>query len=199
MFDNSYICPRCHYSTIYKKRMRSHFNRTTLCYKRTDLELTTEVQEAVLRDHVYYPPKKGSKPKSSPVRTVKINKQVNNIITNHHHMVTFVGKLDYKQKIKLLQKYQGIKLIGFEEDFEETFESKTQKLEDNSYPRPYQLSEGNFYQLVDDVTRIDQNRISQMNIIFNKKINRILFFSCGHWDSHLVERGVTELINNLKS
>jgi len=59
----NYICPRCGYQAPRKGTMRRHFNKQKICRNTYQIELSDEVKEIVLRDKVYYRPKRGRRSK----------------------------------------------------------------------------------------------------------------------------------------
>lgn len=53
-----YTCPRCGFFSIYKNNIRAHFRRQQVCAGLIDnrIELTPELKNLVLINHVYKPP-----------------------------------------------------------------------------------------------------------------------------------------------
>jgi hypothetical protein len=54
-----FTCPRCGLTTFQKGDMRKHLNRKTpcQCVHESQLQLTDEIKEIILRDRVYHVPK----------------------------------------------------------------------------------------------------------------------------------------------
>ena len=56
MSPKDYLCPRCDYCTRDKSTIYKHFHRKNVCKNINQVELTEEILEIVLRDHVYHAP-----------------------------------------------------------------------------------------------------------------------------------------------
>ena len=181
MDNNSYVCPRCGYSNNLRFEMKRHFMRKTSCRNTNNIELTEDIRAYVLLHKVYHPPKKEDK------------------IINYNVLMNFIGRMDYEQKLEGVLDYQQQKLIDFEDGLETKFERKLGKLENNDFPVAYQLDKRDLFSLVNDVTRINSEQINQLNILFDRRVNRILFYSCKKWDDQIVDHGITDLIRYLQS
>lgn len=66
-----YECPRCGYSTEWRKNMRKHLvEKKKPCPNFKNLELTDEIKNTVLDSRRYYPPKKEPEKKNVHRKTV---------------------------------------------------------------------------------------------------------------------------------
>jgi hypothetical protein len=180
-----YQCIRCGYSTKRKDDMRKHlYSIKSQCpTTKNDLELTEEIKQHILNYRVYKPP---------------VNKP-NTQITNYNLICNFVGKMTNTEKLEHLLNHTQQKLIDFEDGLESKFESKIDRLANDNFNIPYQLEDKDLYGLINNVTRIDADQFDRLNIIFDKKVNRILFYSCQQWDSTIADYGIIDLVRYLQS
>ena len=182
-----YYCPRCNYQTTHKSNIRTHFKRQKVCANKNGIELTDDIREIVLRDHQYHYKKKD--------KTITINQTISqyNILSN------FINQMDMIDKINHLLFYQNKQIMDIEENLDVHFEKRIKKLEDDQFKIPYQLSQDDLIELINDVTKINRERIEQLNVLFDKKINRFKFYRTNEWESYIEDGGVKELISLIKS
>lgn len=182
MPDNNYICPRCNYNTEYKKNVRRHLhdNKKT-CPNNNDLELTDEIREIVLRDRKYHPPKKVTK------------------IVNYNTLNKIVIGMDFTEKMEYFLEYGNKKLLDFEDDLEDHFEYRNNRLVKNIHQGGYFLTESDFVKLIDDVTKIDRENVEKFNIFYQKTVKRFQLYRGTSWESYIEEDGARELVSLIKS
>jgi hypothetical protein len=164
--------------------MKKHFNRKTPCRNTHNVNLTEEIKDYVYEHKVYHPPAP-SNPKQ--------------VVNNYNFLANFISKMDYDEKLEHVLGYQQQRLIDFEDGLDQRFERKLDRLDKNDYKQPYELTEKDLFGLINDVTKINSDQLNYLNVLFDKKVNRILFYSCEKWDSSIVEYGIADLVRYLQS
>jgi len=185
-----YICPRCDHETNQRNDMRRHFNRKNKCHDKNNLELTDEIKQTVLDNHRYHPPKKEKE---------TVSNTINQTVNNYNTLNNFIGQMDTCEKISYLLGYENKQLQDLEDSLDKRFEKRIERLNNNSFKVPYQLTSSDFLKIINDVTKIDKRQIECFNIIFDKKINRIKMYRDKQWEPFLLNIGIGELISLIKS
>jgi hypothetical protein len=183
-----YQCPRCGYETSEKDRVRRHlYGNKKACPATLNLiDLTDEIRAFVLENRQYSLPKK------------EIG-QIQNIVNNFNILNNFVNQMDSSDKLTHLLDHQNKKMLGFDDKLENYFENRIKRLEDTSFKAPYTLTQSDLIELVDKLTRVDKNRLEELNVLFDKKIKRFLIYQDSEWANYFEETGITELVNLIKS
>lgn len=85
--DKSYVCPRCGYKTLQKNDMRRHlYSKKRICPSiRLKIDLTDEVKQDIMDNHVYHPPKQTTKPNNC--KKAKISQAMRIVVWN-----TYIGE-----------------------------------------------------------------------------------------------------------
>jgi hypothetical protein len=170
--------------------MKRHFESKKPCQNKTGILLTDEIREHVLTYHTYKVEKKNPK---------HVINQFNQTVNNYNTLNAFITQMPFPNKINLLMDYQNKKMIDFEDDLEKTFSGQVDRLENNSYPNGYYLDLQGILNLVDIVTKVKKDHLERFNILFDKTVKRLKYFSCGDWDTFLEDIGAKEVIKLLKS
>ena len=182
-----YVCPRCNYTANRKPEMRRHFTRIRPCSDENNLILTDEIKQAVLDNHKYHPPK--------PNPTQNVLK----IVNNSNVLNKFVANMCTIDKVNYVLDHQQKRLTCFEDSLENRFENKTNRLLKDKYPGGYFLFEGDFYKLIDSVTKINGDRIEEINFYYKKAVKRFELYSGTTWETFIEEEGANELVRLIKS
>lgn len=177
----NYKCPRCEYSTPFKKYMKAHLYKKKPCPNISNLELTDMIREKVLSDHIYHKP---------VAKKTSINIQ-NNILYSTINQLNPTDKL-----IKYLD-YNDTKLIGFGDQIENKYEEIINNLDNDKYKYGFKLDHDDILKTVDTLMQ-SNNSFDEFNVLFNQKLNQIHLFHDGDWDSYLMESGVKEVIRIIK-
>lgn len=185
-----YYCPRCNYSCHYKKDMRKHFERKTMCANNKNLDLTDEIKEYVLIHHVYHPPKKTNN---------VINQKLINYITYSNNLNTFINKMQLTDKLSNVLDYHGLSLIDLDDQLDQTFEEKVDNLIEDKYKRPYVLNQDELIDIIDNITKINKTELNHLNIIFDKTVNTLKIWQDQQWNSYIDEAGAKIIISSIKS
>jgi hypothetical protein len=179
-----YVCPKCDYRTELKYIMKRHFGRKRPCPNKNNVELTGDIINTVLANRVYYPPKKDP---------------ISQIVNNHNMINNFLYKIDDITKINSVLEYENKKLLPFEEQIEQQFELRTRRLANNLYKTPYNLTEDGIIELINAITIIDPDQIDRLNLLFDKKLNRLKIYKEEEWKTLMVEMGIRDLVSLFKS
>jgi hypothetical protein len=152
------------------------------------MELTEEIKETVLKDHIYHlPPEK-------PDNTYK--QQIN----NYNMVINMVNGMPFEEKMEHVLCYQkDNKLLDFEDGLETRFSHRIERLENGRYRSGYFLGLDDFLGLINEITLIDENHLYQFNVLFDRVLKRFRLYRCQEWESYLEDVGVKELVSLLKS
>jgi hypothetical protein len=104
--------------------------------------------------------------------------------------------MSFSDKINHVLDYTQKKLSCFEDGLENHF---VHRLENNKYPNGYFLDEGDFYKIIDSVTKIDREHVEDLNIFYKKAVKRFELYSGTSWESFIEEEGANELVRLIKS
>lgn len=192
--QTEYVCPRCDYSTSIKFRILRHFDTLKKpCANRNSLELTQEIKNQVITNHVYVVNNCHTPTTISPIP--KLN-QTFNTYNTINSMISSMESLD---KVKLLVDKMAIKQIDFETRLENEFQHRIERMDNDQYECGLSFNHDGLLKLVDASTKIENHDINHFNILFDRTVNRIKILSCGQWDSYLEEIGTKEVVRLMKS
>lgn len=213
-----YQCYRCGHSTKNKTGMNYHlFLRQKACPPTLhNIDLTDEIRTVILRDRIYCPPSTplsivASSP-ASPATPAQIhnNYHLNQLIQiNYHHsahiaLANNIKRIDPLIKLNRFLEYKNEELKGVDDGIEEYFEDTVTELDDLDYitnnitrRQPYTLSPDDLLDALHQYSRIDKDRLSHMNIIMNKKDDRLYLYNEGRWQECLTNIGLMTLIKSL--
>ena len=191
---NKYICPRCNYSTIQKSDIRTHLYRKNICSDTNGLELTDDIREKVIINHVYRP----TITSVSCGENMSVDKLINQTINNNYQINNYVSQLNLEDKLVGYLDYHGKHLMDIEEHLESHFDLKSKRLEDPRYRATYGMERQDFLELVNGATKVDSDRLDHFNVIYDQKIKQLKMYR-GKWETTLLERGVCDLVSLIKS
>ena len=183
-----YYCPRCGYSAAQKCNIRRHFySRNKPCpVFENDIELTEEIKEYVLVNHMYRVPKKK---KQSPSTVI------NQVINNYQQINHVVTQMDPLDKLNKIVEHKNIDLVEFDDYIETTYDKNIQKLESGEM-KYFSLNKTDFLNIIDTLTCFKD--IDNFNILYEAIPNKIKIYSEGIWKSYLFEAGIGDLIQRIK-
>lgn len=178
-----YECPRCGYQTLQKSHMRNHLllKKKPCPASKHSLEMTDDIKQHVLDNRVYI---------------IKEDKSENVIINNYHVMNALIANMDPIDKITKYINYKNIDITDVDDHIEEKFMVKARKLEHNKL-RNYSMTINDMLEVIDSVTTMCQ--VDNFNIVYDEKLNKLKFFSCGNWKSSLIDGGIKELIEKIQA
>jgi len=203
--SNEYVCPRCLYSTTLKYRMVQHFEKLKKpCPNRTRTELTKEIKDYVLQNHVYVKPSDICHNVSNVSNVVTGSKcdrglTLNQTVHNYNMINSLVSSIDSLEKIKMITDRRGIRQLDFEDRLEIEFQSRLEKMDQDEFVGGYCLNHDGLLKLVDGATKMEDEDLNKFNVLFDRTLNRVKILSCGKWDNFLEEMGVKEVVRLLKS
>ena len=183
-----YNCIRCDFSTHIKNDMRRHlYERKTVCQgTKNDIELTPEIKENILKNRVYHPPKEKKEP------TIVQNIQYNNTINN------YIKNMDPLDKLEKYMTYKDIELLCLEEDIENNFSARIDKLEHDKFKYGYNIDENRLFDIIDEISKLRRGDFKQMNIIYDDKLKELNLYKSGSWENFIIDRGIKEVVEMLK-
>lgn len=186
-----YVCPRCNYKTKNRPDIVRHFNRKYLCSDENGLDLTEEIKQIVYKNHKYHKPFKTT--------DLVVDENRSTIINNYNILTNLVSRLEITEKLDFLLDHNNKQLLDIEFNLDKTFEHRVDRLENDKSKSGYYLKFDDFYNIIDNVTKVDEQNIEQFNIIYDKFLNRIKLYRDKEWSSYLEETGTKELVGLIKS
>lgn len=170
-----YICPRCGYCTPKKPRIFDHlYKRKKTCpYKSNDIELTNEIKQSVLDNHVYKIKGKNK------INNGTINKIINNIdnidnITNNN--INIFLNLDPIQKMNHHHKAINNTLLPIGDIISMLYENDIIELDDGIGNHLY--SHEHLIETVNNVTQLrDKHKFTDCILIHEKDKQNTLCFN----------------------
>lgn len=182
-----YYCPRCGYVASQKCNMRKHFySRSKPCpVYESDIELSDDIKEFVLTNHVYRFPK--NKPAPCTV--------INQVINNFHQINNVVTQMDPLDKLNKLVEHRKLELVEFDDYVENTYDHNIKKLESGQL-KYYSLNKTDFLNIIDTLTCV--TNLENFNVLYDAIPHKIRIYSEGIWKSYLFEAGIGDLIQRIK-
>lgn len=187
---DAYKCPRCGYSTMQKGHMHKHLYRLkkTCPASSNDIVLSDTIKHHVLANRIYI---------VSDTKQASItHNSINTVVNNYNIMNSILSNMDPVYKIEKYAKYKNIDIRDIDDRIEEQFSAQTKRLECNK-PRHFSLTVNDMLEVIDSITTMCQ--IDNFNIIYDEKLNKLKFFSCGEWKSQLIDGGIKELIEKVQA
>lgn len=184
--SESYICPRCRYSTPLKKSMRKHlYDLKNPCPNKTNIDMTDEIKEMVIRDHYYHD---NNIVKSEPLIQVNYNPQN-----------TYVNGMETFRKLTQYLEYNQKKIIDINDFVENQHQETVEKLERDEFKKPHLLESEQFLGLIDDMVKTNDYCHEEMNIVYDELLDRIKIWCDGEWTTFMIESGLRRLVQILRT
>lgn len=182
MKHEPYACIRCGYSTEHKSKMKLHFSRKKPCpATKNVIDVTDEIKEHILANRVY------RIPKEVPItQNINYYNTMNNFITSKDPLVKLAGYTDYK----------NVHVMNFDDQISERFYKINEKMYDHS--KSYRITYDQICGVIDDVTRCRQPDLSDFNIMYDKKNDRIKVKVNNNWDDYSIHNGIKFICETLK-
>jgi hypothetical protein len=188
-----YSCVRCNYTTKNKKDMRKHlYERKKMCpapNPDNDIEMTDEIKEKILLNRRYTIPLKIKEDK--PPTTIQ-NIHYNNTMNN------YVKNMDCLDKIKKYINYNDIDLVSIEDDLENKFSARVNKLEGNKFKFGYDIDENRLFDIIEEICKIRRGDFKKLNIVYDDKLKELNLFKSGSWETVILDRGLREIVSLLQ-
>ncbi len=187
-----YCCVRCGYETPQKTDMRKHlYGLKKICQGvLNDIELTEEIKEKILENRKYIIPKE--KKEKTPEQTIVQNIQYNNTMNN------YIKNMDDLDKIKKYMNYKDMEILSIEEDMENTFSARVNKLENNKFKFGYDIDENRLFDIIEEICKLRRGDFKKLNIVYDDKMKELNLFKSGSWETLILERGLREIISLLQ-
>ena len=184
MVKEDYQCCRCGYTTCQKGRIRRHlYQLKKQCPSLSnDIELTDEIKQYILDNRIYKIPE---------------IKAPTNIITNYNQINNYISSMDLQEKLEKYIKFKNIEILDFEDQIEDHFESHIKKLDMNRYSS-YRLDFDDMLDVIDKVTYISKN-VENFNIYYDEIPNKLRIFTCGEWNTMLLDAGIKQMLHKIKA
>lgn len=189
-----YVCVRCGYETEYKSSMHNHFYRKKKpCpMMKTSVELTEEVKEHILTNHVYLLPSESNNIITN-INTINNFNTINNLITNMDTINKITKYVDYKQ----------IELKSFENRIETKYEKHAKKLKDDLFKYGFELSGDDFLDIINEISNIFNHEhddcVEDFNILYDNKLNRLKLYEQGAWEEMLLSNGLKQIVRTIQA
>lgn len=187
-----YTCPRCGYYTIQKPSMRKHLyiNKKVCPMNISNIELTDQVKQTIIDYRIYRPSLEDQQ------------KNVTNItnITNNT-MNNFLSNIPIQDRLNVLMTHKNLKLTPFEESIEDKFASIVEKLDNTSTLNDsFSLSQQDFLEIIDRISRVcNGEKLVDMNLLYNKELNKLCLYDEGVWDEMLVQSGLVKILKYIQA
>lgn len=185
----TYVCPRCGYSTDRKDALKRHFfDKVKTCPAvKLDIELTDDIKHYVLLNRRYHVPNA-----SNPLKVV------NNTINNYNQINNFVANMDVIEKLTKYIEYKNIDIVDFEDKVDYRYKRNVTKLENGSLKVNYQLKISDLFDIIDAVSKLCHG-MEDFNIMYDERLNKLKIFSFGEWKTLLVDSGIKEMIETIQT
>lgn len=184
-----YQCPRCGYNVDKKYCMRRHLYRTkNICPAITEnINLTDEIKEYVLANRIY-----------KPLQDIPKHNFINATINNYNTINNFIANMDVIEKLMKYTGHKNIEILDFEDKVDLYYHRHVKKLETSLEKTNVQLNLHDMYDIIDAMSDICDGEIRNFNIIYDEKLNKLKYFSCGEWKTYLLESGIKELLETIQ-
>lgn len=176
-----YTCVRCGYQTSHKPTMRKHLYALKKVCPATivDIEITDEIKDCIMKNRVYHIPKK-------PEPTI------NQTINNYNTMNNFISSMDTIDKLTKYISHKQIEMQSFEQSVEQRYQRTKKRLEADM--GHYTLSQDDIYDIIDEISKVTDNNIADMNLLYDSKLNKLLVYESGDWKEMFVTSGMKSII-----
>lgn len=190
MVNKLYKCPRCGYTTFQKTDIKRHlYKRKYLCPgQETDIELTDEVKENVLKNRIYSPPMKG---------------EHSTIIYNYHNVNNFIAGMDAIEKLEKYMKHKNMAILGFEQCVEDRYAKTMRRLDNDTWKYGYELNKDDILEVIDQISKVQVNvdkvkTFEDLNVYYDKNVDKLRIFD-GEWEEMLTNKGIKKILDTIKS
>lgn len=185
----NYECPRCGYDVDKKFCMRRHlYHSKNLCPAiKNDITLTDEIKEYILANRVYKPPQTENK-----------HNYINATINNYQNINNFIANMDVLEKLMKYTEHKNIEIIDFEDKVDLYYHRQVKRLENGTTKANVQLKLNDMYDIIDAMSDVCDGELKNFNIIYDEKLNKLRYFSCGEWKTYLLESGIKELLETIQ-
>ena len=187
-----YTCPCCSYATSIKINMHHHlYNLKKPCPKTNhNIELTTEIKEFIIINRVYTPP--------AP-------QQINQIVNYNNTINNLVSNMDVIEKLTKYINHRDIPLLEYGDSIEQNFTKKIESLKtEPNTSEPFGVYDGlilnknDIFEVINQVTSLAQEHCKDMNIIYDKKFDKLKLFDMGEWDTLILINGITTMLTKIQ-
>jgi hypothetical protein len=180
-----YNCIRCGYTTFFHTDMVRHFQRKKLCSTAVNnIELTDHIKNHILKYRVYHIP--------APVKEPTMLQ----IINNNNTMNNFIAGIEPMAKLQSYLNYKNILPISFDQSVDQAYGSIRHKLENDQGHHFYNVDE--MLEVVDSTTRMSDNSVELMNVLYDADMNKLVLYDSGHWREMFFGSGAKEVIKNIQ-
>lgn len=186
-----YTCCRCSYSTEKKASMIHHFyklKKPCPCPGSIEKEinLTEDIKQHILKNRLYVI--------TEIVPEKIVQQQVIQQINTNNFITNFISTVDPMVKLEHYLEHQKIETMSFPQTIKNTFKNNIKRLQ--SKPRSYILNPENILDTIDAAST--HNHVRKINIMFKNKTKRLMLFRDNTWGSYQEDRGINEIINEIK-
>lgn len=175
-----YTCPRCGYQTKNKKHMERHlFEKKTVCPATKEvIELTDDIKKHILANRILIKPKP------------KKDKIVNNIVNNYISNTSSIERLEHYFQ------FMQIKPIGYGDKIEKIHQKMIDQLTDNesNSGKYITINQDKFLNSIEKSILVENQQFDQLNLMFNKELQKIMINRETQWESYLMDAGIHEIV-----
>ena len=149
--------------------------------------MTDEIKQKILDNRVYIIPKQ-------PVITQIIN--YNNTIQN------LIYNMDTIDKLQKYMSHHDVRLIECGDSIEQKFSKQIQDLqcENDTFGSDDKLilDERNLLDVIDQASSLANEHCENMNVIYDRKFDKLKLFDMGKWDELIVVNGISTLLTKIQ-
>jgi hypothetical protein len=172
--------------------MKKHlYNMKKFCPAMSSLiELTDDVKNHIMNNRIYLVP--------DPIKIQ--NQTINNI-----NMITnIVNNMDMVDKHERITRHKQVEVIDFESKVEDAFIHNVKRLENDKFKHGFQLKDNDFYDMINTLTKAirgpqKEQFLELLNFVYDGKKKRIKVYTSEQWEEHLVDKGLTYLVDTIAS
>ena len=187
-----YTCVCCGFTSQFKNDMRRHLYKKVVCQKAVnDIELTDEIKQKILKDRVYHIPKPNA-----------VINNINTVINYGNTINNLVANLDTIEKLKMYMTHQDVELIDYGQTIESRFAKQVQKLmitnDAFGCMDSLILDKDNLLEVINQVSSLANEHCKNMNVIYDKKFDKLKLYDMGEWDEFILMKGICTLMKKIQ-
>jgi hypothetical protein len=165
-----------------RKDMRRHlYGRKKPCPMSVNpVELTDEIRDYILQNRVYHIPKDDT-PSPAP-------QTINQTINNYNTVNNVIAGMELQEKLMQYMEFTKSKTEDVYASIERKLARRALGWKEDRRGQMW-LSPDDIMEVIDDVTCISDDRLEDMNIIYDSKYDKLKLYDSGGWRNMLVKTG----------
>ena len=189
-----YTCTCCGYNSMHKNTMRRHLYKKIPCPQVVNtIVLTEEIKQCILANRIYKIPPPPRVPQNQTIyQQINYNNIINNLIVN----------MESVEKLNKFISHNNVELIEYGDTIENKFQKQLKGFNENDDRFGVHdgliLDKGGLLDVVDQVTTLANEHCDNMNVLYEKKFNKLKLFDMGKWDDFILIQGICTLVSKIQ-